>query len=762
MSMPQDAINAILNGSPSPLHFWVMNESAAGFTNFADKVSTGNLPLTIGSGVTPAGWGTITGGRGIGGPQTQAPSFSGSSTSYAQANGPILGGRPLGWGIIMWMDSVPNPTLDNMVFYCERGSSGNDHIKWYINSNSSSMILSYCDDTSGHAQSVNPTFSEVQISGGGTLLGVSVAANGAVSFFHNGPYGVGSSGTLNTSNTWTNPGLNTYIGYDPNSPANSFQGTLSWAAVFGSPFTAQQFNAWYQALTPVPTGGAAWSREVGGAVYPNSDFWNTPLDTLYPNGTPLDPNSSNIINQWTSYNSKNNTSPSVAEAIPMFNLDHTGRLEGNLKTGFLAIQDQHNFLLSVPMPNNFLTESPYPANMGSDAMAWVCQPSTGLQYDVYQGITASNSAATPSALFPPYLNNVTASTSSGTLTAGAYYYCITAVNSNGESFATSGFSQTKSATLSATGQITLAILADLNGVPPPTSWNIYRRGPYPAGGPYGSNADYGLLTSITNLSQGAGNTFVDNGSYGATNTAQQPTILAAADSTHPHGYVGTALTADWSSVGGGGSWDYLKNAAFNPCFKPSGSPANGASGTSCPDGGGVITLEEALNGNIPHPIAVAMPKANNSIAVAGHQWPAPRHDGTYSGSGYPIYEGMRLRFPSSLDPSSITYNSYAPLGTFQKAIVTAIRDYGLIVRDSTPGGMYIYMENVTQTGRNGWTYVFGGYSQGGSPSSPSVLGPVPWSSLEVLMPQRIPSRADSQARRTNRLDAPGNPTPVPY
>lgn len=749
--MPTDAINAILNGTPAPLHLWVMNET--GGTTFADQVSSGNKPLTAGTGCVPNGWGTLAAHREIGGPQTPAPSFDGTSNAYASASGATLGGSALGWGMVCWMNSSAT-TLANRTLYCERGSSGNDVIRWFIDS-SPHLSLTVCDDTAGNVKTAQtPSTSSSVAPGrgtshnGGQMLGVSVDASGNVSFFLNGPYGVGTSNqTISTSHTWTNTGLTTYVGFDPSNPSTAFNGAIAWVAVFGSPFTADQFNAWYQACTPPPTNGVTWSRAISGAVFPNSQLWNEPLSS----SAPVDPNSSAIISQWLAAYSS--SAFSFSPYVPMFDLDRVGRGIAGVRSDFQPSADQHAFLLSVPTPDTLLSGDPYPANLSSDAMAWVCQPSTGLQYDIYELLTLQDPThSAQSVLNAPNIMTVTPSTSSGTLAANTYYYGCTAVNSNGESYgAPSGYLQEVKAVLGGTGKVTLSIWADVNyGTPPPTSWNIYRK--------TGTGGTYQLVTSVTGWTQGL-NTFVDDGSFVL--SGSPPAFIHSADSSHPWGQAGAAYTQDWASIAGGGSWDYLKNAAFNPNWRPSGFTNNGASATSSPAGAGVVTLEEGLNGYIPHPIVFATGMSNNGIGISQHRWPAPRHDGLYNTTGFPLYEGMRLRLQAGFNENSLTYSTWTPLATLQKALVVAMRDYGLILRDSTQGAALIYAEETSQTGRDGWAYIAGGRSFGSTVVS-SILDPIPWSQLVVLGTQRYPSKTDANGRRSNRLDVAGHSTLVPY
>lgn len=757
MTMPQDAIDVLMTGTPTPLHLWVMNETSG--TTFADQAASGNKPLTKNAGCTVNGWGTITGRRGYGGPQTPAPTMGGA-TGGASAAGATLGGQARGWGIIAFMDS--NTTnFTNATLYCERGSSGNDQITWYINGGA--MALAVCDDTAGNLVTATSPTSNSAVRGGegfvksggsftgGQLLGVSVDATGKADFYCNGHFGIGqSSQTISSSHTWTNAGLTTNIGVDPANTANAFPDALCWVAVFNAPFTRDQFWAWYTALTPIPAHGQPWSKNVSGLIYPNSAFWNTPL----PSSPPVDPDSSSIISQWLSYQSAHSGFQAVTPYVPLFDLQQTGRGVAGIRTGFIPGSNQHIALSAVPTPDTLSSGDPYPSNLSSDAICWVVDSVTGQQYDIFTLLTTANGNATnQSSLYPPYINTLTPSTASGTLPAGTRWYAIAPVNSNGEGFSLGGYQQGVSATLSGTGKITLSVLVEVGGSPPPTSWRIYVS-------TTSSSSGYQLLTTVTGWTTGT-MTFVDDGSF--TPSAGTPITLAGGANGSPWGTFGSATTQDWGSKGGGMSWDHLLNVAFNPTFKD-GTSNNGESASNCPAGAGVITVEEALNGVIPHPIAISLPTGNQWQIIQGRRWPALRHDGTYSSlTGFPTMEGMRLQLDPSINPDSLTYSATPVTATFQKAFVVAAQTYGLINRDSGQGGGgIIYVEDTPQSGRDYWPRIQDGLFSGTATTANAVLGMFPWSSLRVLMPFRYSSKKDAKGRLTNRLDVAGYPTPAPY
>lgn len=174
------------------------------------------------------------------------------------------------------------------------------------------------------------------------------------------------------------------------------------------------------------------------------------------------------------------------------------------------------------------------------------------------------------------------------------------------------------------------------------------------------------------------------------------------------GAAGTALVPEVTTLGGGGSWDWYHNAAFNPNWSPSATNNNGESATSCPGMAGVITTEEALNGLIPHVIGYAHYVSNQS--VNSHRWPAPRNDGGTISTAVNLFrEGIRFRLPVGLDENLVNYNQRSAYVTaFQKAFVVALRDYGAIDHDSSPGGLFYVENNAAETGRSDFGWIYGG------------------------------------------------------
>jgi hypothetical protein len=148
----------------------------------------------------------------------------------------------------------------------------------------------------------------------------------------------------------------------------------------------------------------------------------------------------------------------------------------------------------------------------------------------------------------------------------------------------------------------------------------------------------------------------------------------------------------------------VKNAA-------GGAEYWGATGSGLAAIGGTILVKELKAGRIPHALAMAIP-----YAARGYVSPANRGDGGATGT-YAIPEGSRFKLPAStyIDPA------WPPM---LKMIVTAARDYGIIVRDQA-GAVTLFGEDPKQYGSNPFTSYYGGMQLG------TMMGKFPWSKLQV-------------------------------
>lgn len=114
---------------------------------------------------------------------------------------------------------------------------------------------------------------------------------------------------------------------------------------------------------------------------------------------------------------------------------------------------------------------------------------------------------------------------------------------------------------------------------------------------------------------------------------------------------------------------------------------NSATATHLPLAGGTILLKELQAGVIPHAIATAINRpAKHPIVV----WPAKTTDGWYTGPNA-IPEGKRFRFPANIAINP----SWQPI---TKMLVSAIRDYGLVIKDKTGAGVGFGLEGLAQHG----------------------------------------------------------------
>jgi hypothetical protein len=143
----------------------------------------------------------------------------------------------------------------------------------------------------------------------------------------------------------------------------------------------------------------------------------------------------------------------------------------------------------------------------------------------------------------------------------------------------------------------------------------------------------------------------------------------------------------------------------------------GASGSSLPLVGGLITLEDLEMGQINHALAIAIPYPRAGVYAE----PAQRTDGS-SGEPDSLPEGAHLR----LDPSLKLGPLRLPRLTLM--IAEAAQRYGIIVRD-TGANVAFYAQDPTPTGANPYAGA-DGYFEGKSPQR--LLASFPWRELQVL------------------------------
>jgi hypothetical protein len=174
--------------------------------------------------------------------------------------------------------------------------------------------------------------------------------------------------------------------------------------------------------------------------------------------------------------------------------------------------------------------------------------------------------------------------------------------------------------------------------------------------------------------------------------------------------------SSWVAAFGGA----MQNVGSDPGYYEANAWAGaktywGATATSLPLVGGLMTIKELQAGQINHALALAIPEPSSKYV-----WPAQRSDG---GAGPPnaIPEGTIFRLPASLDLSSLH------LSPTVLAIATAAQKYGMVVRDRS-GCVSLYGEDPTPSGGNPYSQIF----EGQYPNS--LMKQFPWASLQAIAP----------------------------
>jgi hypothetical protein len=139
----------------------------------------------------------------------------------------------------------------------------------------------------------------------------------------------------------------------------------------------------------------------------------------------------------------------------------------------------------------------------------------------------------------------------------------------------------------------------------------------------------------------------------------------------------------------------------------------GATATSLPLGGGLITLQDLARGSIDHAIAMAVPRVKRGVRA----WPAQRSDGRYYDTTA-LPEGTRFRLDPALNVDALN----AP--EIVKMVARAAQRYGMIVRDGG-GAVAVYGEDPTRSGSTAWDRAFKGLRPY------QVMKSFPWGKLRV-------------------------------
>ena len=164
----------------------------------------------------------------------------------------------------------------------------------------------------------------------------------------------------------------------------------------------------------------------------------------------------------------------------------------------------------------------------------------------------------------------------------------------------------------------------------------------------------------------------------------------------------------------------MSSVSTNPGYYTDPNNRWGASATSLPILGGLMTLDELAAGHIDHALAVSLPQ----IRASYYSWPAQRTDGTVNDANA-IPEGTRFRLPANLNLNAI------PMSPIVREMAVAVQKYGMVVRDVS-GSVAFYGEDPTQTGTNPYGGLTG-YFLGKYPST--LLASFPWAKLQALQTQ---------------------------
>jgi hypothetical protein len=174
----------------------------------------------------------------------------------------------------------------------------------------------------------------------------------------------------------------------------------------------------------------------------------------------------------------------------------------------------------------------------------------------------------------------------------------------------------------------------------------------------------------------------------------------------------------WQATWGGAMEDVTANLGVYGPEAWSGALASwGASASSLPLAGGLITLEDLEKGEINHALALAVPNTRKGA----YALPAQRTDGQ-STELSSLPEGAHLR----LDPALNLASLHLPRLTLMMA--EAAQRYGIFIRD-TASNLAFYAQDPTPTGSNPYAGSHGYYE---GKSSMELMASFPWSHLQLL------------------------------
>jgi hypothetical protein len=162
----------------------------------------------------------------------------------------------------------------------------------------------------------------------------------------------------------------------------------------------------------------------------------------------------------------------------------------------------------------------------------------------------------------------------------------------------------------------------------------------------------------------------------------------------------------------------IRHVSESPGFYGAPEPHWGATGSSLPVAGGLMTIDELRRGRICHAVAMAIPETRIWTVWT---WPAQRSDG-HVASPKAIPEGARFRLDPDLDIKKLD------LPPITRMIAEAAQRYGIVVRDKA-GAVVFYAEDPGRRAKDPY-YGSEGIFAGQWPDA--LLARFPWRPLEVL------------------------------
>jgi hypothetical protein len=171
----------------------------------------------------------------------------------------------------------------------------------------------------------------------------------------------------------------------------------------------------------------------------------------------------------------------------------------------------------------------------------------------------------------------------------------------------------------------------------------------------------------------------------------------------------------WHASWGGAIRNVSESPGYYTASAWPGARRNwGATASSLPVIGGVMTATELSQGRIDHALAINLPAPRAGMFA----WPAQRTDGT--GDPTTLPEGARLRLDPALDIESLN------LPPVTKMIALAAQRYGMVVRDQTHKGISLFAQDPHGADGRAYTRLF-------ARQSPlDYLSKFPWDRLQVL------------------------------